>query len=315
MPWCPKCKTEYREGIEKCADCGSALVAELDAEDDSSILCFIHSEQAVTKLVSYLEYSGIKAKVSFNDDEQAYAVNVPEKDIKKAKIEYKAFLSVESAPQESSEKGGNDDPYSVEVLGEGEEPGDLQKVIKIESLEDLKKLQENGIDPEEVARKTIEAVSSEYKPAGVYQSQSEKANELSSTGYTFLIIGIAMLIFTILNFLKVITLFDGRYATLAILAALSLAACFVGISCFKRSKSATSQVAAEEKLTAEINDWMEKHADIMTAGDLSGNDGTGEEILYLKRTAAMKNALEHFFGHLDEDYADSLIDDFYNKHF
>ena len=29
MPWCPKCKTEYRDGIVTCADCGSALVDEL----------------------------------------------------------------------------------------------------------------------------------------------------------------------------------------------------------------------------------------------------------------------------------------------
>lgn len=28
MPWCPKCKTEYREGFTVCADCGSELVAE-----------------------------------------------------------------------------------------------------------------------------------------------------------------------------------------------------------------------------------------------------------------------------------------------
>ncbi len=33
MPWCPKCKTEYQEGIEKCADCGSDLVDELPEEE------------------------------------------------------------------------------------------------------------------------------------------------------------------------------------------------------------------------------------------------------------------------------------------
>lgn len=30
MPWCPKCKSEYREGITECADCKVALVEELE---------------------------------------------------------------------------------------------------------------------------------------------------------------------------------------------------------------------------------------------------------------------------------------------
>ena len=28
MPWCPKCKSEYREGFTVCAECGSKLVEE-----------------------------------------------------------------------------------------------------------------------------------------------------------------------------------------------------------------------------------------------------------------------------------------------
>lgn len=30
MPWCPKCKTEYRQGFKTCSDCKSELVEELE---------------------------------------------------------------------------------------------------------------------------------------------------------------------------------------------------------------------------------------------------------------------------------------------
>ena len=32
MPWCPKCKTEYREGFERCNDCETDLVDKLADE-------------------------------------------------------------------------------------------------------------------------------------------------------------------------------------------------------------------------------------------------------------------------------------------
>ncbi|MBO5167084.1 MAG: hypothetical protein J6B90_10875 [Lachnospiraceae bacterium] len=33
MPWCPKCKNEYKEGIETCSDCGCELVKDEPLED------------------------------------------------------------------------------------------------------------------------------------------------------------------------------------------------------------------------------------------------------------------------------------------
>ena len=35
MPWCPKCKSEYREGIVKCADCKIDLVEELPPDNEN----------------------------------------------------------------------------------------------------------------------------------------------------------------------------------------------------------------------------------------------------------------------------------------
>lgn len=37
MPWCPKCKAEYRAGIEECADCKVALVDELPEETEEEV--------------------------------------------------------------------------------------------------------------------------------------------------------------------------------------------------------------------------------------------------------------------------------------
>lgn len=34
MPWCPKCKEEYREEFKRCSTCGSTLVAELPQEPE-----------------------------------------------------------------------------------------------------------------------------------------------------------------------------------------------------------------------------------------------------------------------------------------
>lgn len=36
MPWCPKCKTEYIEGIEICADCHTPLVSSLEIEAEQT---------------------------------------------------------------------------------------------------------------------------------------------------------------------------------------------------------------------------------------------------------------------------------------
>ncbi|MBR4343143.1 MAG: hypothetical protein IKP88_10665 [Lachnospiraceae bacterium] len=322
MPWCPNCQTEYREGILKCTDCGADLVSELVAEDSDSVLCYLQNEQAADKLVAYLAYSGIESMYQYDPDEDAFMVVIKEKDKKRAIVEYKAFLTVEGEAMKQASQAEEeimpleeDDSQNSEASSE-EEYQTQREYLQIKTLEDFEKLKEYGISDEEkedIIKTAKEAIT--YKPAGVYHSQSEKANDYSSTGYTFIIIGAAMFIFTALNLFGVIPLLHENTLALIVLFALSIAACGVGIGAFKRSKKASSQIAAEENQTKEINEWMETHKEIMTQDDLSEDADTPDEILYLKRTAVMKTALRNVFGNLDDDYIDSLIDDFYNKCF
>jgi hypothetical protein len=45
---CPQCRAEYREGFDRCADCGVPLVVELTAEEE-------HDEESTNELISMLE--------------------------------------------------------------------------------------------------------------------------------------------------------------------------------------------------------------------------------------------------------------------
>jgi len=74
MPWCPKCRYEYREGFTTCSDCGAALVEELPeagtepreeaaSANDGSLVAVYEAEdelQAIT-IKEVLEQAGIPA--------------------------------------------------------------------------------------------------------------------------------------------------------------------------------------------------------------------------------------------------------------
>lgn len=52
MPWCPKCKSEYREGIKECADCKIPLVEQYNEElfkmtqDQAEMLAYQHMAES-----------------------------------------------------------------------------------------------------------------------------------------------------------------------------------------------------------------------------------------------------------------------------
>ena len=69
MPWCPKCETEYREGILTCADCGSALVEDLNSKIENTSIepTFLSSEDTAVNEMTEEEAKTFKPAVVFPD--------------------------------------------------------------------------------------------------------------------------------------------------------------------------------------------------------------------------------------------------------
>ena len=60
--FCPDCETEYREGIERCSDCGALLVETLDDEPADTQLVPLAEESSaelVAEIVDRLEKAGV----------------------------------------------------------------------------------------------------------------------------------------------------------------------------------------------------------------------------------------------------------------
>jgi len=65
MPWCQKCKTEYRGGVTRCSDCGSELVEvlqqieEYPKNDSESFLMSVRDRIEADIVEGFLNSNGI----------------------------------------------------------------------------------------------------------------------------------------------------------------------------------------------------------------------------------------------------------------
>ncbi len=78
MPWCPKCKTEYREQFQRCSDCETELVDELPDEltadkprkeyDTEAFLVSAGSGMQADILESKLKFYGIPVMRKYREN-------------------------------------------------------------------------------------------------------------------------------------------------------------------------------------------------------------------------------------------------------
>lgn len=278
MPWCPKCKMEYREGITVCADCGTPLVENFTEEEELVSVLLTEKSELAQKFHDFLEYSDIKGSfLGFVEETGEYSVSVPASKEKEAKRLFKGFYITETEKE-------------------------AQNAIT-EALE-------NTEAEEKEAAEEKEPIPT---PAQTYVKKEDKYKDYSSTAWTFLVVGIGGLIFLGLSVAGVVNFFNNPVSRAAM--GVIFAGCLlVSISSFKTAKKARGEIAEENRITEAVKDWMEqniKESDMLSVQD----DTVSEEVNFLNKINYIRNAVTEQFGALDEAFLDEVTEAFYNSHF
>lgn len=309
MPWCPKCKTEYREGITVCADCKVELVAEYkDAllQDATEMLVKVDAEHQmfVKKMHDFLEYSGIPSVVLTEGD--MIGVYVAPENYKQAKKCFKAFYSVETelvSLQQAAETAfmkGEEFDYFGEEDGEEDESTDAKTA---DFFDDRQKTTASGSDETNKEK---------------YTSAATKYEDYRSSGVTFTVLGVLGVGFALLNFIDVIDLFGNNFSCFVLFAVFGI---FLALGIFSFSKADQLKESAEneKKLVAEANEWMEKNfsLDMLVSLDDNGentSDGLRpKEILYMDCIDKLVERLLEAFPDLHDSLAEQLVEDFCSR--
>ena len=290
MPWCPKCKMEYREGITVCADCGTPLVEDFVEEEEQIAILLTEKEELAQRFQDFLKYSGIDgALLGFSEENNQYSVSVPASKQKEAKKLYTGFYLAETEKAQEAA---------------------IAKMLE-------KQMSEAENDSSEVVSEddntSEDAICDLKKAASIYVKKEDKYNDLSSTGWTFLVFGIAGLIFTVLNILGYFSLFANPVSYTAA-ALLFLGCIWVGVNSFRSAKKAKGEIAEENRVTDELKEWLENNIsedDLLSVQD----DSVSEEINFLNKINFIKGAVTDHFGKVDEAFLDEITEEFYNNHF
>ncbi len=308
MPWCPNCKTEYREGITHCADCKAELVAEYkDAVLHNATVALVHvDEENLTfakKLHSFLEYSGIHSALL--EEENLVGVYVTPEDEKRAKKCFKAFYSVESemVMQKAAEaaflKGEEFDYFSDdEEEDDSEEPAEAAGYGNV------------------TAATYHRADSSEDKQPKKYVSAASRYDDYRSSGFTFLILGVAGIVFALLNFMDVISIFGSTFSSvvLFIMFGIFLA---LGIFSFVKAGQLKADAELENKTVDEVKRWMKQNFTKDMLGSVTSGEDEGEirteELLYMDRLDQLVERLLTAFPDLHDSLAEQLVEEHFGQ--
>ena len=148
-----------------------------------------------------------------------------------------------------------------------------------------------------------------------YVKKADKYEDIKSSAFTMLIVGMLGIIFVILALTKVINIpFSEATAWLfySIMSIVFVSFTIAGLISLVKANKLKEEAAIENKKIEEINNWAKENiSQSIIDTDLDTNETV--EILYFFRADKIKNLLMHQFEDTDEGLIDLLTESIYTK--
>ncbi|MCM1541256.1 MAG: hypothetical protein NC121_08340 [Blautia sp.] len=275
MPWCPKCKSEYREGFTVCADCGCALVEEEQVEERVTLT--FGDEDQMKALEAFLKSNQILGVELRQDDRDGLCeLLVDRKSKQKAISVMQVFIVQENRKAEDARRAAEGQP---------------------------------GEEAEEQLREAA-AARKAFGSSSLYQDSSQRADENRSSAWVLLFVGILGLIVVMLGIAGILPLNLGNpYLFYGVMGAVFVLFVVAGVVSMKNARIFAGKAASENSLRSTMLEWCRQNFDGREIDRELGIGDDSEEVRYFNRTAYIREKLNHQFVNLDQDFLEQFIDD------
>ncbi len=349
--WCPKCRTEYREGITVCADCGTPLVEGSEEDFDIVDLCSLKDETMAKKLVEYLQSEIPGAKMQYNEETEVFDLTVPTASEKKAEKLFEGFMLAMEEDEEACDQTvpsaeQTADPQTASAQEPVEETSvPAEDVPDEEEDETSSELEEYDWDAEDdddagqeetpsAADRKIDLLDETDKtyqeaenivtdeavddhPEDLLRSNSKEYVKKEDEYKDLKFSGITFILFGVLGFVYLIlcktNVLPIDYNLYVFIAICIMFAAFLilGISSVIKSGKVKAQIPLEQEKTEQIKAWLLANVTTDTLAHWK-DSSVSEEENDLLMMAHIRAALIKGFPEEDPGYLELLSEEYYN---
>lgn len=299
--WCPKCKTEYQKGITICAECGSGLVEGTEDDFVVSVLCELKEEATATKLMEYLDFSGI-GKAGIKEEKGIFSITVPDSQYKQAEKLLRGFMIALQEDQENNSRESIQEESYYEYMLSGEEEIQLQNNTITEEE-----------DKQEQANKKADETPGGilYNSSKTYTKKADEYKDVKVSGITFVVFGLIGALYLILCELEVLPISYNKIVFICLLCMFIIFAVWGTLTVFK-SRKIKGQIEEEETLTAGIKEWIDENVTsemIESWKDKNASEEENELIVI----SQLGTKLINYYKELDTSYLEMVADEYFNE--